>query len=156
MKHRTLMGITSNTARGLVVMLIGFVGLAGTGWAESKEIVSSLTLEETVDAALRENPQLRSMRAKWEAMTERPVQERTLPNPMLQYSAMDMIRSKRRSLSLGESFLESSTPLMDRPGGRITAAATTGPHSAPRPASSIPARSGGVGIAPQTAIETVI
>ena len=92
MKHRTLMGIAANTARGLVVMLIGFVGLAGTGWAEPKEIASSLTLEETVDAALRENPQLRSMRAKWEAMTERPVQERTLPNPMLQYSAMDMIK----------------------------------------------------------------
>src|SRR5207245_5150387 len=37
------------------------------------------------------------------------------------------------------SFLESSRPTMRRLGLRITAAATTGPNNAPRPASSIPA-----------------
>jgi len=34
---------------------------------------------------------------------------------------------------LGSSFLESSSPTMRRLGFRITAAATTGPNSAPRP-----------------------
>jgi outer membrane protein, heavy metal efflux system len=51
--------------------------------AEPQEIASSLTLQQTVDAALRDNAQLRAMRAKWQAAQERPMQERTLPNPML-------------------------------------------------------------------------
>ena len=51
--------------------------------AEPQEIAASLTLEQTVDAALRDNAQLRSMRAMWEAAKEKPIQERTLPNPML-------------------------------------------------------------------------
>src|ERR1700741_1879150 len=44
--------------------------------------------------------------------------------------------SERRSEA---SFFESSRPTMRRLGLRITAAATTGPNSAPRPASSMPA-----------------
>jgi cobalt-zinc-cadmium efflux system outer membrane protein len=60
--------------------------------AEPQEIASSLTLSETVDAAVRDNAELRSMRAKWEAMQQRPVQARTLPNPMFSYSAMDQTR----------------------------------------------------------------
>jgi cobalt-zinc-cadmium efflux system outer membrane protein len=52
-------------------------------FAEPQEIASSLTLEQTVDSALRDNAQLRAMRAKWQAAQERPMQERTLPNPML-------------------------------------------------------------------------
>ena len=65
--------------------------LAAMAWAEPREIASSLTLDQVVNTALQENPQLRSLRAKWEATKERPVQERTLPNPMLTYSAMDMV-----------------------------------------------------------------
>ncbi len=57
--------------------------------AEPQEIVSSLTLEQTVADALRDNAQLRSMRARWEAMQQRPVQARTLPNPMFAYKGMD-------------------------------------------------------------------
>jgi len=57
--------------------------------AELQEIASSLMLDQTVAAALRDNAQLHAMRAKWEAMKERPVQERTLPNPMFKYSGMD-------------------------------------------------------------------
>ncbi len=57
--------------------------------AEPQEIASSLTLEQTVDVALRDNAQLRSMRAKWQAMQQRPVQARTLPNPMFAYRSMD-------------------------------------------------------------------
>jgi outer membrane protein TolC len=81
--------ITPNIGKRLVVIFLGLVGMTGTGWAEPKEIVSSLTLEQTVETVLRENAQLRSMRAKWEAMTERPVQEQTLPNPAFKYSSMD-------------------------------------------------------------------
>ncbi|MEI6083596.1 MAG: TolC family protein [Verrucomicrobiota bacterium] len=51
--------------------------------AEPREIASSFTLDQAVSTALRDNAQLRAMRAKWEAMQERPAQERTLPNPML-------------------------------------------------------------------------
>src|SRR5271168_5168760 len=51
-------------------------------------------------------------------------------------SRMRGANSARRS---GVSFLESSRPTMRRLGLRITAAATTGPKRAPRPASSRPA-----------------
>lgn len=59
-------------------------------WAEPQEILSSLTLEQLVSTALQENPQLHSLRAKWEAMRERPVQATTLPNPMFAYKSMDV------------------------------------------------------------------
>lgn len=49
-----------------------------------------LTLATAVDLAVRENPELRSLRARWEAMRERPAQARALPNPMFGYSGMDM------------------------------------------------------------------
>lgn len=51
--------------------------------AEPQEIASSLTLNQAVETALRNNAQIQAMRAKWEAMQERPAQVRTLPNPML-------------------------------------------------------------------------
>lgn len=57
--------------------------------SEPQEIVSSLTLDQVVGTALAENPRLRSMRAQWEAMQERPVQARALPNPMFAYRGMD-------------------------------------------------------------------
>jgi outer membrane protein TolC len=48
-------------------------------------------LNELVDTALHANAQLRSMRARYESMQERPTQERKLPNPMFQYGGMDMV-----------------------------------------------------------------
>lgn len=53
--------------------------------SEPKEITSSLTLDQVIAEALRNNPQVRSMQAKWEAAQERPTQERTLPNPALTF-----------------------------------------------------------------------
>src|ERR1700739_2475766 len=53
--------------------------------------------------------------------------------------AWERIRSDNSVRRSGSSFLESSSPTMRRFGLRITAAATTGPNSAPRPASSRPA-----------------
>ena len=47
--------------------------------------------------------------------------------------------SKSSSLRFSESALESFKPGMSVSGGRITAAATTGPARGPRPASSTPA-----------------
>ncbi len=81
------MTITMKTHVGLFLTLC----FAAMAWAEPREIASSLTLDQVVNAALQENPQLRSLRAKWEATKERPVQERALPNPTLNYSGMDMI-----------------------------------------------------------------
>lgn len=78
---------TSSTTAFVVAGLLGFVVGA---WAEPQEIASSLSLDQLVSTTLQENPQLRSMRAKWEAMQERPVQATTLPNPMFAYRGMDV------------------------------------------------------------------
>ena len=65
--------------------------LAVTGWGEPQEIASSLTLDKVVAEALQNNPQIHAMQAKWDATREKPVQERTLSNPTIQYSGMDMV-----------------------------------------------------------------
>nr|WP_268969025.1 hypothetical protein [Tepidiphilus baoligensis] len=57
-----------------------------------------------------------------------------------QASALARISAASRSRRLGLSFFESFKPDSEAPGGRITAAATTGPASGPRPASSTPQR----------------
>lgn len=76
-----------HTVRFLV--LGGLLALAGTAWAEPVEVARSLTLDSLVATAVAENPDLKSLRAKWEAMQERPAQATTLPNPMFKYSGMD-------------------------------------------------------------------
>src|SRR3990172_1992130 len=53
--------------------------------------------------------------------------------------ACEVIRKKAFSLALGERAFESRIAGRWNPGGRMTAAATTGPASGPRPASSTPA-----------------
>jgi outer membrane protein TolC len=77
-----------NPMRLLPVGLFCFAALAS---AEPQEIASSLTLDQVVAEALQNNPQIRAMQAKWDAAREKPMQERTLPNPTLNFSAMDMI-----------------------------------------------------------------
>lgn len=67
----------------IIILILLLIFLSPSVRSEPQEIASSLTLEQTVDTALRDNAQLKAMRAKWEAAQERPVQERTLPNPML-------------------------------------------------------------------------
>lgn len=79
----------------LVMMLAGGARVAsGAGSSEGPgtDSLLPLTLDYVVDTALRANAQLRSMRARYEAMQERPIQERALPNPMLQYGSMDMVK----------------------------------------------------------------
>src|SRR3990172_2672438 len=59
--------------------------------------------------------------------------------PTEKESAPEVITRKARSLAPGERALESRMPSGGNPGGSTTAAATTGPASGPRPASSTPA-----------------
>jgi len=63
---------------------------AATGYSQGATADTNLTLAAAVELAVRDNPGLRSLRAKWEAMLERPAQASALPNPMLKYSGMDM------------------------------------------------------------------
>ena len=50
----------------------------------------SLTLDQAVSLAIRDNAQLRSLNAKTRAMQQRPAQAGALPNPMFTYSGMDL------------------------------------------------------------------
>src|SRR6266849_5989363 len=74
---------TKSTTRRGTFILAALLAAATVVRSEPKEIVSSLTLDQVIAEALRNNPQVRAMQAKWEAAQERPVQERTLPNPLL-------------------------------------------------------------------------
>lgn len=56
---------------------------------------STLTLDQVLTAAKERNPEIRSMRSMWEALKERPAQERALPNPMLTYQGMNEVGSYR-------------------------------------------------------------
>ena len=60
-------------------------------------------------------------------------------DPIAQHRARAQIWSNSRSRCKALSFLESASPVIGLRGSRITAAATTGPASGPRPASSTPA-----------------
>jgi outer membrane protein TolC len=85
------MHLNSITARRMFVIVAGLLGAATVLRAEPKELVSSLTLDQAVAEALRNNPQVRALQAKWEAARERPAQERTLPDPMVSFKTMDTI-----------------------------------------------------------------
>ncbi len=63
---------------------------AATGYSQEASAVTTVTLVAAVQQAVSDNPQLASLRAKWEAMLERPAQAEALPNPMLTYGGMDM------------------------------------------------------------------
>lgn len=72
----------------LWVSLVLFASFAA--WAESPSgTVSALSIDEAVTVAVRENPGLARLRARWEALQERPAQARTLANPMFTYGGMD-------------------------------------------------------------------
>lgn len=51
----------------------------------------ALPLDEAIAAALRDNAELRTARARAAAMRERPEAAAALPNPMLTYGAMDAV-----------------------------------------------------------------
>ena len=58
--------------------------------AVTASVATNLTLTSAVELAVRDNAELKSLRAKWEAMRERPAQAGALANPMLTYGGMDM------------------------------------------------------------------
>ncbi len=47
------------------------------------------SIDEAVAMAVRDNPELAGLRARWEAMQEQPAQARALHNPMFTYGGMD-------------------------------------------------------------------
>lgn len=63
---------------------------AVAGYSQAAPADTNVTLSAVVRQAVSDNPQLASLRAKWEAMLERPAQAKALPNPMLSYGGMDM------------------------------------------------------------------
>jgi len=63
---------------------------AVAGYSQVAPADTNVTLSAVVRQAVSDNPQLASLRAKWEAMLERPAQAKALPNPMLSYGGMDM------------------------------------------------------------------
>ena len=69
----------------VVVFVLALVLGHPAARAAEREIAASLTLDQAVAAALADNAALHAMRAKWEAMRERPVQATTLPNPMFHH-----------------------------------------------------------------------
>ncbi len=72
--------------------LLAFAGILPQAGVIAAELpaVSNLTLAVAVDLAIRDNPDLKSLSAKWDAMQERPAEAGALANPMLKYSGMDM------------------------------------------------------------------
>jgi len=75
--------------RGIVIFLVALAwGGLPNARAQEPVAATNITLNEVVDLAVRDNAELKSLRAKWEAMQERPAQADTLPNPMFTYSGM--------------------------------------------------------------------
>jgi outer membrane protein TolC len=70
---------------------VGFLIWAAEARADDPSAVVPLTLSAAVETALADNADLKSLRAKWEAMQERPAQAGALPNPMFTFSGMDMV-----------------------------------------------------------------
>lgn len=68
-----------------LLLLTAFAAQAAPPPAEAEP----LALDQAVTLALRDNPELQSLRAKWEAMREQPAQAGALPNPMFTYGGMD-------------------------------------------------------------------
>lgn len=73
----------------LVVACAGFIALATTSRAQSGGTDSVMSLDQVVKEAREKNPSLRSLYSMWDALKERPAQERALPNPMFSYRGMN-------------------------------------------------------------------
>jgi cobalt-zinc-cadmium efflux system outer membrane protein len=78
------------TSALLFGVLLVLSATGGTAVAQTETNGSPFTLSSAVEQAVKDNPQLASLRGKLEAMLERTVQARALPNPMLTYGGMDM------------------------------------------------------------------
>jgi outer membrane protein, heavy metal efflux system len=85
-------GVGGNAAMAAltVAALLTRVAAAANGDPASAAS-ASLTLNEVVELAVHENPELRSLQARRDAMMERPAQAQALPNPMFKYGGMDTV-----------------------------------------------------------------
>jgi outer membrane protein TolC len=73
-----------------VTLVTGLLAAMPAAVVAEPPVAADLTLTAAVEQAVRENAQLKSLRARWEAMRERPAQAGTLPDPMFTYGGMDM------------------------------------------------------------------
>lgn len=91
---RTSRGLQSSkgwsAAANRIMLVIGLLTWAGGTVGAEPLGATNLTLSAAVDLAVRDNANLKNLRAKWEAMQERPTQAGALLNPMFSYGAMDM------------------------------------------------------------------
>lgn len=91
-------------------MATAAIGLLHTLQAADSTALPDLAPVKLVNEALLVNPGLLALRAKLEAMQERPAQAGTLPNPMFTYRGMDTTRSgsfpdtNERRFELEQSF----------------------------------------------------
>lgn len=74
-------------------LAVGFGLLAGAAAAQDQAATpeTNLTLSASVDLAVRGNAELRSLRARRDAMRARPAQAGALDNPMFKYGGMDQL-----------------------------------------------------------------
>ena len=73
-----------------MMLVAGLLAWVSVAVAAESLVSTNLTLAAAVDLAVRDNAQLNSMRARSDAMQERPAQVGALPNPMFTYGGMDM------------------------------------------------------------------
>ncbi|MEI6165619.1 MAG: TolC family protein [bacterium] len=71
------------------ILISGLLAWASIATATELPIATHLTLTTALDLAFRDNAELQSLRARGEAMQERPAQAGALANPMFTYSGMD-------------------------------------------------------------------
>jgi cobalt-zinc-cadmium efflux system outer membrane protein len=83
-------GMERRFPKGAIVV-IAWAALHGLAWGAPQEVTPGVALDTLVAEALKLNPQVRSIRAQWEASREGPAQQRALPNPTLTYSGMDQV-----------------------------------------------------------------
>ena len=81
--------ITIMIAMRYSLLITGLLAWASITAAAEPPAAPTLTLTTALDLAVRDNAELKSLRARWEAMQERPAQAGALANPMFTYSGMD-------------------------------------------------------------------
>lgn len=80
---------TSLCHERLMIILMGLLLLVGTSRAQSDGADTLLSLEQVVSTVRQQNASVRSSKAMWDALKERPAQARALPNPMFSYRGMN-------------------------------------------------------------------
>ncbi len=93
--------------------------LAAQGYAETLEVA---TLPALLEAARAQNPEIKAAEARYQAMRQRPIQERTLPDPVLgvryHNEKSDQITFGESEFSFVELFAEQEVPFPGKLGLR--------------------------------------